>query len=409
MDISNLHVFSEVGRLRTVMLHKPGLELDNLTPSNMKRLLFDDIPDAVQAGQEYDVYVKILQDAGIKTLFIEELLAETLELSGKREEFLSNFLDCSEPTQQQKEVLMQHYMDMDGSLEMVKNLIIGLRKEHAPQGNYELFKNVGGAEDPLILDPLPNLYFTRDPFIIIGSCVSVSNMFYDARKPETLFGRYIFKHNPAFKNVNVISNGHSSQDSFVEGGDILLLDEETIAIGLSQRTTSKAIRSLAESLFTSECNTKLKHVLAFRIPSTRAFMHLDTVFTMLDQDCFVVHPGIEETLVVTDLTWKDGQLHAEDEQGSLEEILCKHLNLDQVRLIKCGGGSPIDAEREQWNDGSNTLTIAPGEIIVYDRNYVTNAIFEEAGLKLHKLPASEISRGRGGPHCMSMPFYRDML
>lgn len=408
MDYSNLHVFSEVGRLRTIMLHKPGRELDNLTPTNMKNLLFDDIPDAVQAGREYDVYVKILQDAGVQTLFIEDLLAETLEQSGKREDFLSDYLDMGEPTQQQKEVLMQYFMDMKDSREMVGNLIIGLRKEHAPQGKYELFKNVGGAEDRLILDPLVNIYFTRDPFIVIGGCVSISNMFYDARKPETLFGRYIFKYHRDFADVNVISNGHN-EGSFIEGGDILLLDEETIAIGLSQRTTSKAIRSLAAQLFNSDCNHSLKHVLAFRIPSTRAFMHLDTVFTMLDRDCFVVHPGIEDTLTVTDLSWKDGQLHAEEEQGSLRDILCKHLALDDIRLIKCGGGSPIDAEREQWNDGSNTLAIAPGEIIVYDRNYVTNALFEEAGLKLHRLPSSEVSRGRGGPHCMSMPFYRDLL
>ena len=406
MEGSNLHVFSEVGRLRTLMLHKPSKELDNLTPSIMKRLLFDDIPDAVQAAQEYDAYIKILHDCGVNTIFVEDLVAEAVDAAGIKETFLSEFLDFSEPTQAQKEVLMRYFLDMDTHA-MIDKLIIGLRKEEAPEGKHDLFAGIGGKEEPLILDPLPNLYFTRDPFIILGNCVSISKMFYPARQRETIFARTIFKHHPIYKNEQVIIN--DQPESYIEGGDILLLDEETLAIGLSQRTSSKAIQHLATQLFQSEGNKHLKHVLAFRIPATRAFMHLDTVFTMLDRDCFVVHSAIEETLQVTDLTWKDGQLHAEEEEGSLEDILKKHLALDKVKLIPCGGGSAIDGEREQWTDGSNTLAVGPGEIIVYDRNYVTNDLFEEAGLKLHKIPCAEISRGRGGPHCMSMPFVRDLL
>lgn len=408
MEISKLHVYSEIGKLRSIMLHKPGLELENLTPTIMKRLLFDDIPDARRAEEEYEVYLQILREAGVQTYFTEEVLAEALDMGGVKEAFLDEFLGFTEMKESQREVLKRYFMDFSDSRSMVDALIRGLRKEEAPGRQTELFEDMGGRENPLILDPLCNLYFTRDPFIVLGNSVSVSNMFYPARRRETIMSRTIFNHHPAFAGKVDLHSCHDCE-TFIEGGDILILNEHIVAIGLSQRTNFKAIQNLARTLFTSEREHKLEHVLAFRIPATRAFMHLDTVFTMLDKDCFVVHPGIEDSLSVVDLTWDGSELQATEVEGCLESLLAKYLKQDHVRLIKCGGGSPIDAEREQWNDGSNTLAIAPGEIIVYDRNHVTNALFEEAGLKLYKLPSSEISRGRGGPHCMSMPLYRDTL
>lgn len=409
MEISKLHVYSEIGKLRTVLLHKPSRELENLTPDIMKRLLFDDIPDFVRAGEEYDAYLDIFKNAGVQTIFVEDLLADTLDQAHCREDFLEQYLGSGTTySARQLDKLKRHFLDYADSHKMVDALIRGLRKEEAPDRDIALFEDLGGKDNPLILDPLPNLYFTRDPFIVLGNGVSISSMFYPARRRETIIAETIFRRHPDFAG-KIPLYSRNEADSYIEGGDILILGENVIAIGLSQRTSQTAITRLAEELLQAGGDRRLEHVLAFKIPSTRAFMHLDTVFTQLDRDLFVVHPGITKTLEVTDIRLENGQVFSEDLEGSLEDILQRFLGLEKVRLIPCGGGSPIDAQREQWNDGSNTLALAPGEIIVYDRNRVTNRLFEEVGLTLHKLPSSEISRGRGGPHCMSMPFYRDFL
>jgi len=194
----------------------------------------------------------------------------------------------------------------------------------------------------------------------------------------------------------------------LEGGDILILNEETVAVGISQRTNPNSIEKFANTLLTED--SSFKKVLAIDIPKTRAFMHLDTVFTMVDYDKFTIHPNIKSDIAVYVLErGEDGNIKITEGKGSLEDILKKALNLDKVKLIKCGGNSIIDAAREQWNDGSNTLCIAPGEVIVYSRNYVTNQILQQEGIKTYIMPSSELSRGRGGPRCMSMPLIRENL
>ena len=194
----------------------------------------------------------------------------------------------------------------------------------------------------------------------------------------------------------------------IEGGDILVLNEKTIAIGISQRTTPQAIEILAKKLLREE--TGFSNILAIDIPKSRSFMHLDTVFTMVDRDKFTVHPNISDALKVFVLE-RGGHdsIQITEEKGSLENILRSHLELDQVDLIKCGGSNVIDAAREQWNDGSNTLAVAPGVVVVYSRNHVTNRILQEHGIETIVIPSSELSRGRGGPRCMSMPLIRDHI
>ena len=198
-----------------------------------------------------------------------------------------------------------------------------------------------------------------------------------------------------------------NETTSLEGGDELILNEKTLAIGISQRTDARSIEKVSKKLFNS--NTNFERVLAFHIPKKRAFMHLDTVFTMVDYDKFTVHPGIEGPLTVYEIT-KDEKsengLKVNKENGTLEQILTKYLNR-KITLIRCGGGDPINAAREQWNDGSNTLAIAPGEVVVYSRNYITNELLDKYGIKLHIVPSCELSRGRGGPRCMSMPLIRE--
>ena len=224
------------------------------------------------------------------------------------------------------------------------------------------------------------------------------------RNRETLFGRFIFEHNPWYKNAPRWYDRSAS--SSLEGGDILVLSPQVLAVGISERTEGDSIDQLAQTVL-SQSRT-FRKVLAFNIPKSRSFMHLDTVFTMVDRDKFTVHPNIlsDITVFVMELE-EDGRMQIRQENGRLEDILKEHLGLAQVTLIPCGQGHAIDAAREQWSDGSNTLAIAPGEVVVYTRNYVTNRSLEEAGIRIHAIPSAELSRGRGGPRCMSMPLIRD--
>lgn len=404
MPDGQLHVYSEIDNLEAVLLHKPGMELENLTPNIMHSLLFDDIPDAIAAGREYDAFIDVFKKHGTEVYFLEDFVADCLEDKGLRDVFIRDFLYESELNDQQVEELGAELSLLEPR-DLVLRLFRGYRKEELDGKAADLFQNFR-EDHPLVLDPLPNLYFTRDPFTIIGQGVSIHSMYSKARRRETLFSKLIFEEHPRFKNVHHYYE--RDYPEFLEGGDIIQLTDKCLAVGISQRTERKAIERLAKAIFSN--GEAIEHVLGFSIPSKRAFMHLDTVFTQIDKDLFVVHPEIEETLVVYDYqrTAVPGELKIKEVRDTLENILDRYLGIDGVRIIRCGGTSRMDAQREQWNDGSNTLAIAPNEIIVYDRNRITNEVFDKAGIKLHVIPSSEISRGRGGPRCMSMPLIRGL-
>jgi len=231
-------------------------------------------------------------------------------------------------------------------------------------------------------------------------------MFAPTRNRETIFSEYIFRYHPDFVEADIPHFYNRYEKAFIEGGDILVLNNEVLAIGISQRTRAEAVEKVAKNiLFGDQTFTT---ILAFNIPKKRAFMHLDTVFTMVDYDKFTIHAAIEDPLRVFSITaGSSDNLKIREEKDTLKNILKKYLSIDKVHLIRCAGGDLIDAGREQWNDGSNTLAIAPGEVVVYSRNYVTNQLLQEKGVKTHKISSSELSRGRGGPRCMSMPLYRE--
>lgn len=263
---------------------------------------------------------------------------------------------------------------------------------------------------PLICDPMPNLYFTRDPSAVIGRGITLNNMRTKIRNRETIFAQYIFKHHPYFKNNNIPIWFDRTEKTSIEGGDELVLSKNIMAVGISQRTSHESAEKLAHTLLKSDEND-IDTVLCFDIPKSRAFMHLDTVFTQIDYDKFTIHSAIESPMNVYELKLKMGsktEITVKKEVDTLKHILSNHLNRD-VKLIKCGGKDPIVSAREQWSDGSNTLSIAPGEVIVYERNYVTNNILDSNGIKIHMIPSSELSRGRGGPRCMSMPLSREEI
>ena len=411
-DDRALNVTSEIGRLKTVLLHRPGEEIENLTPDLLDRLLFDDIPYLKVAREEHDAFAQTLREAGVEVLYLEVLAAEAIETSDEvKQQFISEFIDeAGVESERLKEALIEYFNSFSDNKAMVDKMMAGVRKEELKDYHRESLYDQVNDVYPFVCDPMPNLYFTRDPFATIGHGITLNHMRTDTRNRETIFAKYIFRHHPRFKGKDIPFWFNRDENTSLEGGDELILSKEILAVGISQRTDSASVEKLAKKLLYYK-DTTFKTILAFKIPVSRAFMHLDTVFTQVDYDKFTVHPGIVGPLEVYALTKdpeNDGQLLVTEEVDTLENILKKYLDRD-IKLIKCGGGDEIIAAREQWNDGSNTLAIAPGEVIVYSRNYVTNEILEKEGIKLHVIPSSELSRGRGGPRCMSMPLIREDL
>ena len=404
---TGIHNTSEIGRLRKVMLHRPGTELENLMPEYLERLLFDDIPYLKEAQREHDAFADCLRNQGVEVVYLRDLVVGSLTSPEVRQDLIRQFLDESGVSDQRTRGLLADYLGSMPDQEMVSAMMAGVRKSQLRSaGGSRLGDYLSAAEDdyPFAIDPMPNLYFTRDPFATIGTGVSIHKMHTATRNRETLFGKFIFEHNPEYLHApRWYDRGETSS---LEGGDILVLSPEVLAVGISQRTREDSIDTLAETVL-SQSKT-FRKVLAFNIPKTRSFMHLDTVFTMVDRDKFTVHPNILSSITVFVMELDENRrMKIRQEDGRLEDILKEHLNLDHVTLIPCGQGSEIDAAREQWSDGSNTLAIAPGEVVVYSRNYVTNRSLEEAGIRIHTIPSAELSRGRGGPRCMSMPLWRD--
>lgn len=405
-----LNVYSEIGRLKTVLLHRPGKELENLVPDYLERLLFDDIPYLDLARREHDNFAELLRGNGVEVLYLEDLATESIADTKTRKKFIEEFLDEGNVVGIGTREVLKEYFEKFNNKELIDKLMAGVRKSEISKLINRSLVDLVDTNYPFVLDPMPNLYFTRDPFATIGNGITLNHMKTHVRNRETIFAKYIFENHHRFKNLQIPIWFNRKENSALEGGDILVLNPKVLAVGISARTDAAAIEKFAEKILYS--NQSFNTVLAFDIPKKRAFMHLDTVFTMVDYDKFTIHPEVEGSLTVYTITRSNrfyGELFIEKEESTIEEILQKHLETDKVTLIRCAGGNAIDAAREQWNDGSNTLAIAPGEVIVYARNYVTNKLLEEHGITTHTISCSELSRGRGGPRCMSMPLIREDL
>ena len=403
-----IHNFSEIGKLNKVLLHRPGLELEALTPTTMERLLFDDIPFLKIAQEEHDIFVRILEENGAEVIYYVDETAKAIADDEVRLQFINEFLDLSDvKAQGLRESIIEFLMSME-PVQMVSKLIAGVKKTDLRQHDhitslYDLIEN----DYPFVSDPMPNLYFTRDPGACVGNGLNLHHMSTPARRREALFLKYMFKYDRDFASEENKLWYDIYEDYSIEGGDVLVLSKDVVAIGYSQRTTIDGIERFAKNILP---NSDFKKILVFDIPKTRAFMHLDTVFTMVDYDKFTIHPEIEGPLSVYDITLgKNVELEFESIKDELKKVLAKELKLPSVDLIRCGGGDMTAAQREQWNDGSNTLCIAPGTVVTYERNYVSNELMEKKGIKVLTMPSSELSRGRGGPRCMSCPVNRDDL
>ena len=403
-----IHVTSEIGPLKQVLLHRPGRELEHLIPDTLERLLFDDIPYLAAAQREHDVFARTLTDNGVEVLYLEDLMAGTLQNDPSlKPAFIRDFIrEAGAVALNYQEELFQLLMDIQDEKELVLRTMAGVNLSELRRPAKSTLSEMVRREDRFVLEPIPNLYFTRDPFATIGRGVSLNRMYSATRRRETIYGRYILTYHPDYAQKVPLYYQPSFPFS-IEVGDILNLNAQTLAIGISQRTTPEAIELLASSLFRSE-GCAVNTILALDIPSMRAYMHLDTVFTQVDTDKFTIHPGILQTLRIYQLS-RDGSggVRTVERTKPLDTVLAELLELERVTLIHCGGQDRIAAEREQWNDGSNTLCIAPGKVVVYDRNNITNRILEDHGVTVLEIPSSELSRGRGGPRCMSMPLMRE--
>ena len=407
--MKNVKVNSEIGRLKVVLLHEPGDELHNLTPKKLDDLLFDDIPWLPLAKKEHQAFAKTFKDAGVKVVYLTDLMTEVLDSSSDiKNEFVEQFIkEAHIRSNTLREVATEYLKAFKDNKELVLKTIAGIKKSELP--NYQVKSLADHVDDyPFVTDPMPNLYFTRDPFASIGNGVSLNKMYSVTRSRETIFGEYIFKYHPTYKTTPLYYSRY--EDVNIEGGDIMVLNNHVLVVGVSQRTCAEAVERLAKNLFYNN-ETDFDTVLAFTIPQARTFMHLDTVFTQVDVDKFAIHKGCYEKLKIYRITKdfnNDKKVKVVELDQKLEDVLESYIGLP-ITLIPCGGGDTISADREQWSDGSNFVAIAPGEVIAYERNDITNAALIKAGIKVHIIPSSELSRGRGGPRCMCMPLEREEL
>lgn len=403
-----LSVYSEIGRLKSVLLHRPGRELERLTPAYLEEMLFDDIPWLKRIQYEHDQFAALLMGQGTEVIYFTDLLTDILEKEEVKKEIIDAVMAQSRISSSYLIEEIKEYLENQGPSALAEILIAGFSIADLP-GKQKRTRLSDYIEEafPFYISPLINLYFTRDPGAVIGERLSVNSMNREARRRESLILDFVYRHHENFSNCSYSPLYNHDERASIEGGDILVLNKDTIAVGCSVRTSTDAIERLAERLFAEEGG--FREVLVIQIPFTRAYMHLDTVFTMVDFDKFTIFPGIEKSLKVFSLAPGDRRTLKIDVKKSLKDALKNSLHIPGVNLIPSGGGDLVTAAREQWNDSTNTLAVAPGVVVTYERNAVSNRTLRENGIEVLEIEGSELVRGRGGPRCMSMPLNREAL
>lgn len=397
-----IHVTSEFGKLKRVLVHRPGAEVENLTPDTYEELLFDDAMYLPKAQEEHDAFTDALRKEGVEVYYIEQLVADTLDLSDEiKQKFISDFIiEAGVEIDSEIYPAFQRYLNTFATnKEMVDKCIAGIRYTELGETGTLIQKT---AHELFVSKPMPNSLFQRDPFASVVNGITLHTMLFETRKRETLLCEYVFDHHPDFKDVPRYYR--RTKSSSLEGGDVMMLNEKTLAIGISQRTAADSVQKVAKKVFADPDNT-IETVYGIDIPKGRSWMHLDTVFTQIDKHTFSIHENAPfDIYKITDAG--NGEVLVEKSNNDISGLMEKVFG-GEAKLIKCGGGDPIHSVREQWNDGSNVLAIAPNTVVAYDRNYITVELMRSEGVNVITVPSSELSRGRGGPRCMTMPLERE--
>lgn len=403
--MTKIGAFSEVGKLREVLVHRPDLSLQRLTPDNCKALLFDDVLWVKKARQEHDGFVDVLRDRGVTVLEFGAMFAETLAMPEARAWLLDRRVGTAAVGQDLVGEL-RGWFDAMPVAEVAKFMIGGVARAELP---FKPTGLIGRTMEPhdFVLPPLPNQLFTRDSSCWIHGGVTINPMYWPARRPEAINLAALYKFHPRFAEAKVWWGDPDAAPGVasLEGGDVMPLADGLVLIGMGERSTPQAVSALAASLFAQGA---AKRVIAALMPRDRSFMHLDTVFTFCDRDLVTVYPPVVDRIRAFSLRPTDDQggVAIAEEPGSFVDVVREALGLERLRVIPTGGDS-YEAEREQWDDGNNLLAIEPGLVIGYDRNVFSNTKLRQAGVEVVTIEGSELGRGRGGSHCMSCPIRRD--
>ena len=399
---------SEVGTLRTVILHRPGAELQRLTPRNNDSLLFDGIPWVSRAQDEHDAFAAALRDRGAEVLYLMDLLVETLGDQVAREHAIAEVTSSLRIGDTVRSYLVEALHDQDPG-ELARSLTAGIRNDELKVDHSIVSSLLAG--DDFLVEPLPNLLFTRDSSVWLPDRVAVTSLAMPARERETQLTELIYARHPRFAGSERMHGRHLEH---LEGGDVLQLGGGVVAIGAGERTTPAGVEHFARQLLAH----RLAHtVLAVPITQARATMHLDTVVTMVDVDQVVMYANVADSLDAYPITCDDPPSEGDEtipaelvlRVGDPEPFLAaaaRAMQIDTLHRIDTGL-DPVTAEREQWDDGNNTLALAPRVAVAYERNVETNARLEAAGIEVVAISGSELGSGRGGPRCMSCPVLRD--